>query len=258
MERMFDERLRERAARATVVAHYTDQETLFSHILPKMTLKLGRLSNTNDPRETKEWAFPSIKSETADVISRHEQANKRLNEVLRNRAYVACGTRDQHANKFDCYLRPRMWAQYGDRHRGACLVIDAEALTSEIEHAFPNDQVRSEPIDYSDDMPFETPVKFTDPFHNSVDEFIKNQERYFLLQKHPDWKDENEHRWIVIADVARDDNRYVSLEHSLLAVVLGVDCPRLNALIDIFPKSSDVLIGKMEWIFMDHPSVKYW
>lgn len=39
------------------VYHYTRRETAFQHILPSRTIRLGPLSQTNDPRETKSWTF---------------------------------------------------------------------------------------------------------------------------------------------------------------------------------------------------------
>jgi hypothetical protein len=263
MERMFDEKLRDVAGDATIVAHYTRKDTFLEYIFPRLTLRLGRLSKTNDPRETKDWSFPSVEVETSeDPHAVRLQAIKHLNLLLRDRSYVACGTRN-HDGKLDCYLRPRMWAQYGDNHRGVCLLIDVKAFNSELErHIATNDKLYSTAVDYSDTFPFDAPVKLNaNPIQRGVEEFLEDEDhkRYFLLHKHPDWQHETEYRWIIIANDDKNDAYYASLTDALLGVVVGVDWPDVytSLLTERFPCSGGVVLGKMEWIFMDCPSVRY-
>jgi hypothetical protein len=263
MERKFEQKLRNVAGNSTIVAHYTKKDTFLEYIFPTLKLKLGRLSKTNDPRETKEWSFPSIEVETTeDANALRLQANQHLNALLRDRSYVACGTRNRDG-KLDSYLRPRMWAQYGDNHRGVCLLINAEALNSELKgQVTDGDEFYSTPVGYSDSFPFDAPVKLNaKPIQEGVEEFLENDnhKRYFLLHKHPDWEHETEHRWIIIAQDNKMDARFASLDNALLGIVVGVDWPEVYTplLKERFRQSNNVIMGKMEWIFMDCPSVRY-
>ena len=51
---------------------------------------------------------------------------------------------------FDCcWSRPRMWEQYGDVHRGACLLFDRTRLERAIREQWPDEGRYSDKVDYA-------------------------------------------------------------------------------------------------------------
>ena len=267
MERTFDRKLKERHSSSSVIAHYTRKETFLECILPSDTLRLGRLTNTNDPRESKEWSFPSVGVHGANLTNVEEythRANEHLNRKLRNRAYVCCGTMNTIDDVYDCYLRPRMWAQYADNHEGVCLLLHRNKMDSEVRKVLStHDELLHKEVYYANSFPFSAPVMFRAPdIERSVDEFIEDRDHrdYFLLHKHTDWEGENEYRWIIVASNDDKDAYFITLSHVLVGIVVGINWPSIyNSLLrDRFPRSSDVVLGQAKWLYMDGPSVDYY
>src|SRR3712207_7604623 len=67
----------------------------------------------------------------------------------RRRARLACLTMDRTPNAFGSpfhrgWARARMWSQYSDAHRGACLVLDHAALDGAISAHFRSEEHTSE------------------------------------------------------------------------------------------------------------------
>ena len=264
MERVFDQQLKERHSPSSVIAHYTRKETFLKRILPSDTLRFGRLTDTNDPRESKEWSFPSVEVDGADVTdvrSFARRANDHLNLALRNRAYVCCGTKNSATDVYDCYLRPRMWAQYADNHEGVCLLLHRDRMDSQARKILnTQDELLTEDVVYSNSFPFSVPVKLrARGIESSVDEYLADRDHrnYFLLHKHTDWEGEREHRWIIVAAGDEKDAYFVTLSHVLVGIVVGANWPReCNLLLrSKFPRSSDVFLGQVEWLYMEGPSV---
>ena len=108
--------------------HYTKFDTAINHIIRNGKLLLNTFNKVNDPRESKEWGItyrhckipPDIKSN--DI--------KEINNKLRLKWKVLCMVADTNpednfsdTEKVYCrgYSHSRMWNQYSDNHRGACL-----------------------------------------------------------------------------------------------------------------------------------------
>jgi hypothetical protein len=136
-----------------LMAHFTSAATAFDHILmPGGKLRLGRYGRMQDPAENKD-VVPNfeVPSEPPDAQQRVEAAFR----AHRDRMLVLCLTRDadvraQESPQFDCcWARPRMWEQYGDRHRGVCLLFDAARLEHAISEAYPEHAIYKGTVTYS-------------------------------------------------------------------------------------------------------------
>jgi hypothetical protein len=130
-----------------LLAHYTKASTAFEDILPgKLRLSPYRLMR--DPAENKDIE-PS-------TVTRHGQSAIAeawaLIKAERDRMRVLSFTRDADdpgsfsgfsRRDFDCcWARPRMWEQYGDNHRGACLLFDPIRLERAICEQWPDERSR--------------------------------------------------------------------------------------------------------------------
>ena len=118
--------------------HYTTAETLIEGILPEGRFELGSFASLNDPRESKDWNFglgtrlgwDGVTDEFIDNVQREATG------FLKNNTKVGCFSKnDSRVSGYDTdelYLwgccRPRMWDQYGDEHRGVCLVFNRKRL----------------------------------------------------------------------------------------------------------------------------------
>src|SRR5206468_3476892 len=96
------------------------------------TLRFGRLADTNDPRESKEWSFSLGTNENRDLGKYHMQDLSRwLSSALKDNTRLACFCLDRAPLTGDHtvdilnrgFARARMWAQYADKHAGVCQVF---------------------------------------------------------------------------------------------------------------------------------------
>ena len=172
---------------------------------------------------------------------------KRLRERHLDYSKVFSGTIDAADNPFNlgtkaCFGRPRMWAQYGDRHRGVCLIFHLAILGQEIKNYLDDDAVLfSGSISYLDDLK-EDSANALDFDYDPVAQIgldaallghIKNHKDALFLRKDSDWIGESEWRYVIYC--LRKGYEYVPFEKSLKAIVMGVDCseayiPALQAL----------------------------
>lgn len=229
------------------VYHYTRRETAFQHILPSRTIRLGPLSQTNDPRETKSWTF-GLSGGSDDFptdLAKRKLEIDRLTSIfdaaqkIRANCKVLCVTMDDPAydpHDFHEFKRgfshSRMWDQYGEKHTGCCLIFHRprlhEAIFKELEHRctlyFGAVEYRDEvagPQIFSEALPEEEINRV------GLDQFLLDHRhehhRIFFFRKSQDWSQEFEYRWIALGD--NDDPELVSVEAAIAGLVTGVDFP---------------------------------
>jgi hypothetical protein len=102
-------------------------------ILNNRTLKFGMYTKTNDPKESKDWMFEVGSNEGVDVgCYNMDELGSWFSRELKAKTRLACFAMDAEpltgTHFIDIFNRgfckPKMWAQYADRHRGVCLVFD--------------------------------------------------------------------------------------------------------------------------------------
>lgn len=217
------------------VYHYTSSWNAREYILPKRSLRLGRYTQTNDPRESKTWSFnltgTSLEGYTnaeftwlSDGLKKHarllcfcEDSDQYVGETLRQTHYRGFG-------------KPRMWAQYAEGHAGVCLVFDRAKLLKCFEA-----QIESRytagigKVQYRSHNPLA--IQEHHAFWVYVDALKQlGQEAYMawhmkhffkdlFLEKMEDWRDENE--WRLIAFSEGDGDLYLDYEDSLVGIVFS-------------------------------------
>ncbi|MCM2675564.1 DUF2971 domain-containing protein [Alkalicoccobacillus plakortidis] len=224
-------------AQENYLYHFTSSDTCISYILRDQKLRLSSINKTNDPRENKEWYFGfGIAEEEIELFEHMDSLNlnKQINELLKEDAKLICFTKDK--NVYDpnainevikgC-LRPRMWAQYGDSHKGICLVFDQNKLESKISNTF-NSDVRffGENVQYSTDFHnLRLNIKFNsikDDLEAGVYNHLSSYYKDLFFEKFIDWQDETEFRWVVFTK-NESGFEYVDYQDSLVHIVLGAD-----------------------------------
>ena len=231
-------------------------------ILATNTIRAGRFATMNDPREAKRWMFDGPESfgedprafwrmqHVASVAATWIQSNLRvvafsLDDFTRRGA-------DPESPLGRGFGHPAMWAHYGARHTGACLIFDRakleQCVRDYVQTAMrkrPNDRLAcwSGAVIYEDrttDGTVDDTGEFTFDPNNGVAWFedaalhaashahaCKHYER-LVLRKGIDWSYENEYRW-VFWDEGQDD---VSIDFgdALVGIVVGEDFGRSNEL----------------------------
>ena len=219
--------------------HYTKMCVAKDHILKSGTLLLGSFGNMNDPKESKIWEFNLGTNQNRD-LGRYNQfeLSKRLSDALKNNAWLVCFCRDSgpltgnHLQDIAKrgYAKPRMWAQYAEKHTGVCLVFDRELLGKQIErscsHTF---AIYAGNVTYRDRLvvpnlhegDYFINVDYLEEFgfEEYVRAHLRTYHRRLFFEKMQDWRDEKEFRWVVFSDTSGQIR--VNIADSLVGVIFG-------------------------------------
>ena len=219
--------------------HFTKASTAINDILPSNKLMAGSYLLTNDPKETKQWEFNIGSNENSD-LNKYDMGNlsRQLSDALKSRTKVVCFSKDRSPlsgnHLTDIYQRgfckPRMWAQYAEKHTGVCLVFDKSKLNEAISSAFSNTYIvlkgdvvyRNRNVvpnlnegDYMINIDFLEEHGFDSYASAHFHQFNKR----LFFEKMEDWSHEDELRWIVAANV--DGPLFFDYQESLAGIVFG-------------------------------------
>jgi hypothetical protein len=222
------------------VAHYSTAEAVFEYILPSGELRMSPYRIMRDPFENKRllitagWRGHSRDDAAVDAVNRVVASINRFRDDVR----VLSLTRDATVSQGPigifgcCWARPRMWEQYGDKHRGACLIFRRRALESALRAdlhrlglhylgkvaytpaGFAGSRARS----IIDDRIFNDDTRRIATGH-----FIEEHKRDLFFLKTDDWATEFEYRAVLLKP--EDEYAYVSYGDALAAVVVGERFP---------------------------------
>ncbi len=221
--------------------HYTSVETARDFILPTSTLRFSRQETLNDPKESKNRHFYGTGSKDLDL----NRITNLIVEYLTQNVKVCCFSRDDPnvtpTGKFplDLYamghMKPRMWASYGDQHKGVCLVFDKKKLTTAFErqrHQHENLLYREVSYDHSltQEVHDAYSVNYNDfatDFHNAMNNQIEHHSKTLFFFKHFDWLTEFEYRFVIIGGRRQDE--YLAYGNALVGIALGMETEKVKA-----------------------------
>jgi Protein of unknown function (DUF2971) len=228
----------------TYLYHYTSARTALDHIFKTKLLRLGPYTKTNDPKETKSWQFSLGTNGDRDLGKYNgEQLSASLSSELKARARLLCFSMDREpitghhlTDIFNRgYCKPRMWAQYADRHAGLCFIFDRERLTTLIEKQVGGScLLRSGPVKYID-RGIARDLYRDQQYMINVDELeidglalyaarhLRTHWQKLFFEKMTDWRDECEWRYVAFAN--SDTDLYVACEQALDGIVFGEETP---------------------------------
>ena len=211
------------------VAHYTSLDTAVRYILPAYKIRVSSVGILNDPYEnTADW----IQSEATLGFNFDFQKSVSLSKIKQkaiNHIKVFSTTAfEEQSDNYDItkhiYCRPRMWAQYGDNHKGVCLIFDKNELEKAFSLLNPI-AIKSNKVDYppfmeSTDCNID-PSKFRSILNDPHELYEALNHNYIMehrfFRKHSDWKNENEYRWLLFME--QMDDVYVYCEKALKVIV---------------------------------------
>lgn len=221
--------------------HYTTIEAAIEKILFEKQLRLSPFRALNDPREAKDFSYSlqgtGLPPEGID--QKHFGTDRKLNELLKDQGKLICFSLDivdKHTDRnlyfLKGYAKSRMWSQYGQNHRGVCLVFERNRLVESIRsQAKSEDIVYFGEVSYADYSPEAVRARTIsgDVLRSGIEiedyAFKHLQQNYkgLFFEKNLDYRDENEFRIVVITK----STGYLTYNYndSLIAVVVGVDFP---------------------------------
>lgn len=214
--------------------HYTTMETALNGILHFKTLRFSPFANVNDPMESDRIILglfgPGPHEEVLDSFPL-------VDSFFRDQMKTLCFSLDDQfdpnhpENHFHNYCarghsKPRMWATYGDDHKGVCLIFDKEILRTEIESQIESDvRLFHGGISYTKTSPFlnELPKFDLEALKADHQKELQRQtdihKEKWLFSKHIDWVSENEYRFVLSG--GRQGVVDLSFGNALVGVVVG-------------------------------------
>lgn len=239
-----------------LVYHYTTRETALEKILPSGEIMLNVLEKTNDPREYLNWSVTVVGG--SDDMKPFWQTCALVNKNRKHKTKVFCLTLDDlEPKRFGLlrrgFARSRMWAQYGEKHKGMCLVFDKSALEAEIiKTAVSSDNCFCRPVQYTDqdfgiELNFNSMGESESEILHGVDLYIReNVDRLFFTKLH-DWRDEMEYRAMIYDE--RTSPVFAAIGSCLKGIVLGPEfSPVYYPIAKAFGRRYAVDIGVLNWL----------
>lgn len=226
------------------IFHYTKRSTALEMVLSKNTFKLFRLLNTNDPREYKDrlqdvsgWNWTTETEKLIKVVRGY------FDSLLKNYSYFSSFSQNKYSdNKLQIrgYMKPRMWAQYGEEHYGVCLVFSKQNFIDAIHNSIDqkNFCIFHDAISYNildrhsqsqslsiDGDSFNSTTPFKIAF-----EHIKKHNKELFFKKDTDYRDEDEYRVVVCRsneNSIESESLDISATNCIKGIILGDRFPRV-------------------------------
>ncbi|MFO9416554.1 DUF2971 domain-containing protein [Legionella pneumophila serogroup 1] len=219
------------------IAHYTNLDTALNYILPSNKLRFGTAGKVNDPYENKiDWLEDD--PSTTLTLDCPDKLNK-IRTLISNHIKLLCVTHFRDLEKHETgienlyYAIPLMWAHYGNKHKGACLIFDKEELGKEIEKIPVEGKIIRKKVEYCsflstvgdgggiavDRALLTNMIGDTKLLYNEVNKNAYLETKFFRKTKC--WEIENEYRWLLFSKTYNDV--FVNYKNSLKAIILGDD-----------------------------------
>jgi hypothetical protein len=224
--------------------HYCKLSTALEFILPEHRLLLSPITKTNDPKENNSLgkSYNFFEKETKPVTD-IENEIKKTNDTITEGCKVICFSKDDEVHWG--WTLSKMWALYGDNHKGICLTIDKEKFikNNKIDiNWFREIKYKSFRSIRAGHLKDERAVINSDKYKRDTINYLKNDFRMddknrdiLFFTKDTEWESEQEVRYLCFSD--NNENEYLSIKDSLVGITLGVNfhssyIPAIEKLID--------------------------
>ena len=252
------------------IYHYTRLDTLAA-IATTRSLRLSKFIDANDPREFRPWLNHSFLTEgrglgpdNAPTPADQDAARAFMEAIdqLRLRTYAIAFAADQPLidtdpinlmmpNEPAGFLKQRMWEQYGDKHTGACLILDRHRFDEAAGAALTDGHAQGARVRYTRDdrdlvglTGYYRAGRPNDPYATLIAE-----QDIRLFTKDPDWRDENEYRWIYLPTDPAATKPCVPIDDAIVGLVIGSEAdltdPRATNFVDTFALNANY--GQCAW-----------
>lgn len=235
----------------TELFHYTSAKTALEKILLNQQIQVGLMKCVNDPRESKDWAllpkFTGIP--TASLSAQQLSINQEFTKIKQEEWKVICFAtsnskykRHPKSNVDEGFLygacKPRMWANYGENHKGICLKFNGINFDKQIRMKLKGtDKSRRvycgkvKYIDYGDTLD-STSIDYIElskiGITNGLRKHLRTYRKQFFLSKSKDWKTESEFRWLINSKLESRESELLPIKGIIEEVIIGADFAKAN------------------------------
>ena len=231
-----------------IIAHYTTLDACCEHIVPSGKIRFSPIARSNDPLENRKVILGAYHDENKGITTAKLQ--QEFSRIALHQTKILCFTDVQNSKKLDyCFNRPRMWAQYGDKHRGVALIFRKSEICKLVNAQFVNSYCNS--ISYANFpglSPFIHKTDFRADSRSTMEDYVKSHVETLFFRKHPDWGAEFEFRSILI-NSTHTNYEFLDFGESLLGIVLGCETP--DAYVEAVKSVSQVPIYKLNFSPME-------
>jgi hypothetical protein len=221
-----------------LVAHYTKSEILLEKILVDTTIKFGPINELDDPRES-DLGWLDTEGIGWDIDIEGSRIAREKIESLGQRLRLFCTAMPKNTEPGACpietsiYGRPRMWAQYGEKFMGGCVLFDYARLDDAIKTFCEanGDYLDSGAVEYHSwlhGVSGGATISYGGASQPSEVDMVNlinenNILHSIYFKKGMDWTDEVEYRWLMLTSSA--EGKYVKFGNAIHSVVLGTRFP---------------------------------
>lgn len=225
------------------IFHYTRASVALENILFNGKFRLSLLKDTSDPIEYKDKLLHMNGSKLPqEAIKLYDEAHHVFNRIIRRECRVMCfcsntiptiildkrETIQDNAVNTIGWSKSRMWAQYGENHRGICLVFSKKAIGADLVDIKEN--VLAKNIQYSTRVGI-SPDAYTlngnqlveDGVENYCYNHINRHSETLFFTKNIDYRDESEYR-VVVFD-PNHNYEFININKSIKGVIAGDRTP---------------------------------
>ena len=205
--------------------HYCKLTTAIEYILPDKQLLFNPIGKTNDPRENQSFVFAGLNIHASDNGNFNDR-NTEISDEIRKDCKMLCLSRD--VSPYFGYELSRMWALYGDHHKGVCIELDKEKFLRE-NHGKIKDTL-FKPVTYYK-LDVSKPILHREIDFERIDtigltdyvrkEFRPKNTDYLFYTKNKEWESEQEYRLVYFSD--KTENEYCKINTCIENIFLGVD-----------------------------------
>lgn len=226
--------------------HYTSLDTFAEKILPSLQLLMNKTQLINDPIESR-FLF-----KVNDETYKKSGVTPRLKLIREGKKYnITCFSIDKEYNNtvIPGWGLPKMWAHYGNSHRGVCLIINKAKFLKQ------NQKIIKFKGSVGYRMKFKLPILDAKRLYNGeantyIEEIIDIYFNEFFFQKHYDWRSEAEFR------IVSFETEFCSISESIEGIIYGLKTPAYNMIgLSHVIENEDYIIGNQD---LPYPVIKFY
>ena len=255
----------------TELFHYTSASTALEKILLNQQIKVGLIKCVNDPRESKDWTllpkFTGVPK--GSLFAQQLSINQEFTKIKQAEWKVICFAISNsrykrhpksHIDEGFLYgsCKSRMWASYGENHKGVCLKFNGRSFDKQIRmHLKGIDKSRKVycgKVKYADygDTEDSVSIDYVELLKigvtNGLRRHLRKYRKQFFLSKSTDWKTESEFRWLVNSENENKEAEFLPIKGIIEEVIIGADFSTANrSILFELCKILDIPFREMIW-----------
>ena len=238
--------------------HFTDRLTLLEKIIPSGKFLLNPLKNTNDPQEYKNYGFSPSSFVSKLDLNMIKRIENEINDYYKNVVQIGCFCTKKRNEIRETWLKPKIWSDFGDGHKGICLIFSKEAIKSELDKG-----VNYHGFDYVSYTikPKMLPVPDISIYQKTGSseycrQFVKDNID-IILQKDFDYQNENECRCFAFSE--SNERIKIDLNTTLKGIIIGDRFPPVyEFILGEFAQKMNIELHKLDYRSgLGYTSVKY-